>query len=67
MPLNFYGLHVPKECSINNIEIAEDDHIPDNMKCMDLAEDIEAAQCVIMANVVISSEAGPDLWPFLKY
>ena len=29
---------------------------------MDLAEDIEAAQCAIMANVVISSEAGPDLW-----
>ena len=35
----------------------------DNTKCMDLAEDIEAAQCAIMANVVISSEAVPDLRP----
>ena len=41
--------------------MAEDDHVPDNTKCMDLAEDIEAAQCVIIPNVVISSEAGPDL------
>ena len=43
--------------------MAEDDHVPDNTKCMDLAEDIEAAHCAIMANVVISSEAGPDLRP----
>ena len=67
MPLNFYGLYVPTECSSNNIEMAEDDHVPDNTERMDLAEDIEAAQCVIIANVVISSEAGPDLRPFLKY
>ena len=51
------------ECSSNNIEMAEDDHVPDNIKCMHLAEDIEAAQCAIMRNVVISSEAGPDLRP----
>ena len=50
-----------------NVKMAEDDHLPDNTKCIDLAEDIEAAQCVIMANVVISSEAGPDLRSFLKY
>ena len=48
--------------------MAEDDHVPDNTKYMDLAEDnIKAAQCVIMANVVISSEAGPGLRSFLKY
>ena len=47
--------------------MAEDDHVPDNTKCMDLVEDIEVAQCMIMANVVISSEAGPDLRPFVKY
>ena len=47
--------------------MAEDDRVLDNTKCMDLVEDIEAAQCVIMANVVISREAGPDLRPFLKY
>ena len=63
----FYGLYIPTECSSNNSEMAEDDHGPDNTKCMDLAEDIEAAECVIMANVVILSEAGPDLRPFLKY
>ena len=61
MPFNFYGLYVPAECSSNDIEMAEDDHVPDNTKCMDLAGDIEAAQCAIMANVVILSEAGPDL------
>ena len=61
MPFNFIGLYVPTECSSNNTEMAEDDHVPDNTKCMDLAEDIEAAQCVIIPNVVISSEAGPDL------
>ena len=55
------------KCSSNNIEMDEDDHVPDNTKYVDLAEDcIEAAQCVIMANV-ISSEAGPDLRSFLKY
>ena len=68
MPINFYGLYVPTECSSNHIEMAEDDHVPDNTKYMDLAEDnIKAAQCVIMANVVISTEAGPDLRSFLKY
>ena len=66
MPFNFYGLYVPTECSSSNIEMAEDDHVPDNTKCIDLAKDIEDAQCVIMANVVISSEAGPDLRSFLK-
>ena len=46
----------------------EDDQVPDNTKYMDLAEDnIEAAQCMIMANVVILSEAGLDLLSFLKY
>ena len=45
----------------NDIEMAEDNHVPDNTKCMDFEEDIEAAQCAIMANVVISSEAGRDL------
>ena len=63
MPFNFYELYVPTECSSNDIETAEDDHVPDNTKCMDLAEDIEGAQCAIMGNVVISSEAGPDLRP----
>ena len=43
--------------------MADDDHVPDNTKCMDLAEDIEAAQCAIMTNVVILSEAGPDPRP----
>ena len=48
--------------------MAEDDDVPDNTKYMDLAEDnIEAAQCVIMSNIVTSSEAGPDLQSFLKY
>ena len=48
--------------------MAKDDHVPDNTKYMDLAEDnIEAAQCVIMANVMISSEAGLDLRSFQKY
>ena len=61
MPFNFYGLYIPTECSSNNIEMAEDDHVPDNTKCMDFAEDIKAAQHVIMANVMISSEAGMDL------
>ena len=62
MPFSFYGLYVPTECSSIDIEMAEDDHVPDNTKCMDLTEDIiEAVQCAIMANVVISSEAGPDL------
>ena len=39
--------------------MAEDDHVHNNTKYMhDLAEDnFEATQCVIMANVVISSEA----------
>ena len=69
MLFNFYGLYVPTECSSNNIEMTEEDIIPDNTKCMDLAEDIEAAQCVIMVNVVTSSEAGPDLRPIpqLRY
>ena len=62
-----HGLYVPTKCSSNNIEMAEDDHVPDNTKCMDLTEDIEAAQCVIMGNVVISSQTGLDLRPFLKY
>ena len=30
---------------------------------MDLAEDIEAAQYAIMVNIVLLSEAGPDLRP----
>ena len=65
MPFNFYGSYVPRECSSHNIEMAEDDHVPDNTKYMDLAENnIEAAQCLIMANVVISNEAGRS---FLKY
>ena len=63
IPFNFYGLYLPTECFSNEIEMAEDDHVPDNTKCMDLAEDIEAAHCAIMANVVISSEVGPDLRP----
>ena len=63
MPFNFYGLHLPTECSSNGIEMAEDDHVPKNTKCMDLTEDIETAQCTIMENVVISSEARPDLRP----
>ena len=29
MPFNFYGLYVPTECSSNDIEMAEDDHVPD--------------------------------------
>ena len=45
MPFKFYGLYVPTECSSNDIEMAEDDHVPHNTKCMDLAEDIEATQC----------------------
>ena len=62
MPLNFYGLYVPTECSSNNIEMAKDDHVPNNTKYMDMAEDnIEAALCVIIANVVMWSEAGLDL------
>ena len=68
MPFNFDGLYVPTECLSNNIEMAEDDNVLDNTKYMDLAEDnIEAAQCVIMTNIVISIEAGPDLRSFLKY
>ena len=69
MPFNFHGLYVPTECSSNDIEMAGDDHVPDNTKCMDfdLVEDSEAVQCVIMANVVISSEARPDRSRFLKY
>ena len=63
MPFNFFGFYVPIECSSNEMEMAEDDHVPDNTKCMDLTEDIEAAQCAIMANVVISSEAGPEFRP----
>ena len=43
------------------MEMAETEHVPDNTKCMDLAKDVEAAECAIMVNVVISSEAGPDL------
>ena len=62
MPFSFYGLYALTECSSNDIEMAKDDHVPDITKCMDLAEDIEAAQCAIIANV-ISIEAGPDLWP----
>ena len=31
---------MPTECSSSDIEMAEDDHVPDNTKCMDLAEDI---------------------------
>ena len=56
-----YELYVLTECFSNDSEMAEDDRVPDNTKCMDLAEDIEAAHSAIMANVVISSEAGPDL------
>ena len=67
MLFNFYGLYLPTECSSNNIEMAENDRVPDNTKCIDLAEYIEAAQCVIMANVVTSTEAGPGLSSFLKY
>ena len=37
------------ECSSNDIEMAEDEHVPNNTKCIDLPEDIEAAQCAIMA------------------
>ena len=35
--------YVPTECSSNDIEMAEDDHVPDNTKSMDLTKDIEAA------------------------
>ena len=38
----FYGLYIPTECTSNDIKMAEDDHLPDNTKCMDVAEDIEA-------------------------
>ena len=41
--------------------MAESDHVLDNTKCINLAGDIEGAQCMIMANVVISSEDGLDL------
>ena len=41
----------------NDIEMTGDDHVPNNTECMDLAEDIEAAQGGTMANV-LSSEAG---------
>ena len=48
--------------------MAKDDHVPDNTKYMDLTEDnIEAAQCMVMANVVISSEVGQELRSFCKY
>ena len=60
MPFNFYGLYIPTECSCNDIKMAEDDHVPGNTKCMDLTEDIETAQCAMMADVVISNDAGPD-------
>ena len=57
MPFNIYALYVLTECY----------HVPDKTKYMDLADNnIEAAQCVIMANFVISKEAGPDLRSFLK-
>ena len=62
MPFNFYGLYVPTECSSSDIKMAEDDHVPDNTKCMDLTDGIEAAQCAIMGNV-ISSKASPHLPP----
>ena len=58
MLFNVYGLYVPIECSNNNIEMTEDDHVQDNTKYMNLKEDnFEATQCVIMANIVIASEA----------
>ena len=50
-----------RQCSDNNIKIAEDDHVPVNTERIDLAEDIEAIQCEIMANVVLSSENGLNL------
>ena len=60
MIFNFYGLYVPRECLSNNIEMAEDGHVPEKAKYMDLAEDnIEAVQSVIIVvlfNVVISSQ-----------
>ena len=68
MPFNFYGLYVPTKRPSNNTEMARDDHVLDNTKYMDLAEDnIEVTQCVIMASSVISSEAGPGLRSSLKY
>ena len=30
MPFNIYGLYVPRECWSNNIDMAQDDHVPDN-------------------------------------
>ena len=32
MLFNFYGLYVLIECSTNNIEAVEDDHVHDNRK-----------------------------------
>ena len=59
MLFNFYGLYVPIECSSNNIEMAEDDHVHNNTKYMDLEEDnFEAAQLSAWSwQIVISSEA----------
>ena len=47
------------------LKMAENDHVPDNTKYMDLAEDnIKAAQCVIMANVVFRVKlTGPAVIP----
>ena len=39
MPFNFYRLYIPRECSSHSTEMAEDDHVPDNTKYMDLVED----------------------------
>ena len=43
MLFNFYGSYVQRECSSNDIEMAEDGHVPGNTEFVDLVEDIETA------------------------
>ena len=55
-----FNLYIPIECSTNNIEMVDDDHVHDNTKntwiWLRIISKLLSAQCVIMANV-ISSEA----------
>ena len=67
MPFNFYGLYIPTKSSSNDIEMAEDAHVPGYTKCMDFAEDIETAQCAIMANVVFRVKLDRICGRFPKY
>ena len=51
MLFNFYGFYVPIECSTNNIEMVEDDHLHDNTKntwIWQMMISKLSAQCVIM-------------------